>query len=304
VPSFRHIKQRIADEVTEHHSTIGFIPKPVRHVLEGFDPASIRWLPELPDGHLASPSGLPAPDGGWTVLAERVDGDGHARVVAFDLDMAGRMSEPREVLPLPGRACSPHLIAHGRDVYCIVAAPEFGGVQLFRADPFPDRWVPDSLLLADFPATAVTVFMHAGRWWLFAGRTDEEDAPALYVFHSPALRGPWQAHALNPIGQDRGGTRPAGTVFTHLGGLFRPAQGERCEDGGGVISIQRVLALTPTEFREEPVTRLAPEAEGAYPDGFYTLSGMGNVTLVDGRRRVRTMRSLAAGLWRLTRPRV
>ena len=49
-------------------------------------------------------------------------------------------------------------------------------------------------------------------------------------------------------------------------------------------TFNRVVALTPTTFREEPAAFVAPDAGGPYPDGLHTLSGVGNVTLVDGKR--------------------
>ena len=37
-------------------------------------------------------------------------------------------------------------------------------------------------------------------------------------------------------------------------------------------------------FREEPAAFVEPDAHGPYPDGLHTLSAVGGITLVDGKR--------------------
>jgi hypothetical protein len=77
--------------------------------------------------------------------------------------------------------------------------------------------------------------------------------------------------------------RPAGTPFVVDGTLYRPAQ-DCSRTYGGRVTINRVLILTPLAFREEPFAFVDPDPEGPYPDGLHTLSQVGNVTLIDGKR--------------------
>jgi hypothetical protein len=65
--------------------------------------------------------------------------------------------------------------------------------------------------------------------------------------------------------------------------LYRPAQDSSVTYGSRVV-INRVVTLTTTTFREEPVAFVAPDANGPYPDGLHTLSAVGGMTLVDGKR--------------------
>jgi hypothetical protein len=78
--------------------------------------------------------------------------------------------------------------------------------------------------------------------------------------------------------------RPGGTPFHHDGALYRPAQDCSVTYGGRIV-INRVLRLSPTAFEEEPVSTVEPDPDGPFPDGLHTLSSLGNVTLVDGKRR-------------------
>jgi hypothetical protein len=80
--------------------------------------------------------------------------------------------------------------------------------------------------------------------------------------------------------------RPAGTPWVDDGTLYRPSQ--YCAGGyGKKVVVNRIQTLTPTEFAERRVGELAPDPEGPYPDGLHTLSGNGDVTVIDGNRSVR-----------------
>ena len=92
-----------------------------------------------------------------------------------------------------------------------------------------------------------------------------------------------EPHALNPVKMDVRSARPAGTPFIHKGVLYRPAQD--CSNAyGGRIAINRVNRLTATEFDEETVKFIEPFIDGPFPDGIHTLSAVGDITLVDGKR--------------------
>jgi hypothetical protein len=55
---------------------------------------------------------------------------------------------------------------------------------------------------------------------------------------------------------------------------------------GSAITLNRILELTPTRFREETVASIVPDPGGPYPDGIHTLSFIGDSMLVDGKRHV------------------
>src|SRR6202012_3975321 len=170
-------------------------------------------------------------------------------------------------------------------------------VQLFRAAPFPYHWEADSVLLDRFAGADATVCQHNGRWWLFVGNHDDQDETKLFVFHAADLRGPWLPHAANPVKCDLRSARPAGPLFLVDGALHRPAQ-DCSRTYGGAVVINRIERLTPEEFREYPGQHLAPAAQGPYPHGLHTLSGAGNVTLVDGKKHVMSVSTLVARLRR------
>jgi hypothetical protein len=139
------------------------------------------------------------------------------------------------------------------------------------------------VLLRDFAALDATVIRHNGRWWLFCTCQDDLPECKLFLWHAPDLLGPWEPHALAPVKCDVRCSRPGGTPFVHQGELYRPTQ-DSSAGYGSALSINRVLRLTPEEFEEETVAHIRPPANGLYRDGIHTLSAVGGMTVLDGKR--------------------
>ncbi len=299
--SLRNLARRLTLELTAEQWAIGVIAKPVEHVLESFDADAIRWLPVPEGGFLADPFGTVAPDGTVTVLAEALSfRENVGRIVTFEIAPDGAVTVPRDVMHATVHASYPQIVEHGGRIYCLPETGRLGRVQLHRATAFPDRWVPDCVLLEDFAGADATVFTHDGRWWMLAANQRDQGETKLFAFHAPDLFGPWTAHAENPVKCDLRSSRPAGTPFASGGALYRPAQDCSATYGGAIV-VNRITTLTPAAFREAPVARLAPAPDGPYPHGLHTLVGVGNITLVDGKRHVRSARGLVAGFKRIAR---
>jgi hypothetical protein len=282
--SMRNFLRRRISALNEEHWEVGFIAKPIQHVIDAFDAREIRWIAAPARQVLADPVGVRAREQGMQVLAEAYDfKDRQGRIVAFEVDAAGNATPPREVLRLPVHASYPHLIEHRDAIYCLPEAHAANRVQLFHAASFPDRWVPDRVLLEGFAGVDPTVVEHEGRWWLFCGNHADQDETGLYLFFADDLFGPWRAHPANPVKCDIRSSRPAGPLFRRGGELFRPAQ-DCSRTYGGAVAINRILTLTPAEFREETVTRLNPDPLGPMAHGLHSVAGVGNFTFVDGKR--------------------
>jgi hypothetical protein len=294
----RNILKRIAQAITREHWAVGVIDAPVQQVCQSFDPATIRWLPPPPDGFLADPFGLTRPDGTLVILAEALSWqDGRGRIVTLESRPDGTVTPLQDIFAFTTHASYPQLIEHDGDIYCIPETLAERRVQLFRAAPFPHRWIADSVLLDDFAGADATVCRHEDHWWLFVGNHDDQDEAILFVFYAADLRGPWLPHRANPVKCDLRSARPAGPFFLLDGALHRPTQDCSVAYGGAVV-INRIDRLTPEEFAEHPVKRLAPATRGPYPHGLHTLSGAGKVTLVDGKRHAFSAASLSTP-WKL-----
>jgi hypothetical protein len=162
--------------------------------------------------------------------------------------------------------------------------PESGGAgttELYRAAPFPDRWVLEGRILEGVPAYDATLHRVADRWWLLATtrRWTSTSWDSLSMFSAPDLLGPWQPHAHNPVLIDARCSRPAGTLFRRGQQLLRPAQ-DCSRIYGGAIRICRIDRLDDNAFEQTPIGSIVP-ASPADGIGVHTLNASNGIELID-----------------------
>ena len=267
-----------------------------RFLVDGARPR-VEWLPE-PGGldYRADPFGTALGNGAWA-LVERYDGgSARGRIEAFPIDH-GRWSGPCvDAMTASAHMSYPFLLADAGSVYCIPETLGQRAVVLYRALELPARWERVATLVDGFDAVDATLVRHEGRWWLFCTDLGDPHHHRLHAFFADEIAGPYAAHAANPVKVDPRSAGCAGTPFVAGGTLYRPAQ-DCSRSYGGRTVINKVVELTPGAFREETAAVVTPWPD--YPAGVHTLSSLGDVTLVDGKRRTPTMRRV---LWRLSRP--
>jgi hypothetical protein len=287
----------------EDEWAIGIVDAPVRDLVDGLPHDRVQWIRPPPGAFLADPMVLPAGSAAAcrpTVLAEGFwFSERRGKIVAVDLGPGGS-PEPGLALERAWHLSYPFLFRYDGETYCLPEMAETRLVQLFRANAFPETWVEDAVLLRNFAGIDPTLHHDGERFWLFCADRDDAPNAKLHLFHSQNLRTGWQPHPCNPVRCDLRNSRPAGPLFRHEDMLWRPAQ-DCSETYGGAVVLNRVLELTPTRFHEEPVVRLAPDPNGARPDGLHTLSPAGPITIIDGKRqRLAPSRLLKVGgaAWR------
>ncbi|MGE3962779.1 MAG: hypothetical protein AB7I09_01625 [Planctomycetota bacterium] len=268
---------------TQSAWNIGIVRRPMASFLTDPSPP-VEWLPNpRRDTYLADPFGIVTPSG-LALLAEEYQlCAGRGRLVAIrDLDATG----PKQRRDLPAFPCHvsyPFVFCDGTETYCVPETHEAREVVLYRIDTESWRWERVTTILSGVPLVDATIFPHDGLWYMLGTTKDVDSETTLLGWWALRPAGPWQPHLANPIRSDVRSSRPAGTPFVHEGRLFRPAQDcSRCY--GGAVVIHEIERLSPTEYRERPVQRVAPDRRGPYPHGLHTLSAVGDVTLIDGLR--------------------
>lgn len=245
----------------------------------------VQWLPAPKHGRFyADPFAIHV-DGRLHVLVEDLDLNGEARghIAVFTEDDTGTLQGPVPVLSAPFHLSYPCVFQHDGAIFCVPETFENNEAALFRATDFPHGWERVQPLVQGCAVVDPTIFQHEGRWWLFATTKETGSETKLLAWHASDLFGEWQPHGWNPLKTDVRSARPAGPLFESAGRLFRPAQD--CSQGyGGAVQILEVTELTPTAYREQPSVRVTPDPTGAYPHGLHTISGSGDVTVIDGVR--------------------
>ena len=167
------------------------------------------------------------------------------------------------VLSEPFHLSYPYVFEHEGEVFMVPETLDAGAVRLYRADPFPTRWVPVAELITGRLADA-TPFRFEGRWWMFACPAPSSH-DALALFCADVLHGPWSEHPASPlIMGDKSRARPGGRVVAWDGSLYRFAQDCGPRYGSGV-RVFEITCLTPDlyaerECAESPI--LGPAGEG------------------------------------------
>jgi hypothetical protein len=175
----------------------------------------------------------------------------------------------------------PFILEHDNHVYCIPESYQSSQITLYRREMAGGIFVRNRVLLDDVAAVDPTLLFYHDRWWLFFTSRKYSNTH-LFIYHSPDLSGAFHPHAQNPVKTDIRSSRPAGTPFFDGDKLYRPAQ-DCSVTYGGRIAINRVERLTVDDFHEETVRFIEPVTDSVYNQGLHTLSGVGNMTLIDGK---------------------
>lgn len=267
---------------------VGIINKPIVELLNDKHP-KIEWLNDKKDVFYADPFGYEDEDGVHLIM-EELD---HKVVKGFITETSIQQTTPSEAVYYHGAITSdshlsyPFILQYKGTTYCIPENSESNNVILYQLNPTSKSWVKAKVLLENFPGVDSTVIYYQNKWWLFctkAGSTPQSANNELHIFYSDDLFGEWMPHMLNPVKVDIRAARPAGTPFTCDGVLYRPAQ-DCSETYGGKVTFNQVINLTPTQFQEKIVSELEPDPASSFPHGLHTVSSLGDLTLIDGKRK-------------------
>ncbi len=193
---------------------------------------------------------------------------------------SGDISRPSPVLSTGHHLSYPFVFRHGGAIWMLPEQSAGGGLDLYRADPFPSRWTHEARLISDRLHDA-TLFEYDGLLWIAAGcetlQSSSWDGLALYW--ATSLTGPWTVHRQNPVVIDARSARPAGSIYAIDGSLYRPAQ-DCSRSYGGRLTINRIMTLTRDTFAEVAVGNISFAGESRVL-GPHTLGRAGGFEVID-----------------------
>jgi len=171
----------------------------------------------------------------------------------------GTVPVPRPILEGPDHLSYPFVFAAEGNIWMIPETSARRTVELYRADPFPDRWVLHQVLIEGADLADATLLWRGGLWWLFAASrqrwTSSWDALSLY--RAGSLFGPWEPHPANPVRVDLASARPGGRILEIGGRLIRPAQD--CVGGYGArLAFAEIERLDEDGFEQRIVATAQP----------------------------------------------
>lgn len=261
--------------------------------LDAFQPA---WLTqeEPPYTFLADPFGIVGENYTY-VFAERLDyRDRRGTIEVLKFDSLMRLMDRRTCISEPWHLSYPVPVHCNGEDYLLPEAHRSGGLHLYRAIEFPDRW--ERMARLDLPLSAIdaTPMFYDGLWWLFHGRPHAPGGE-LHVAYAETLLGSWRMHPQSPVLIDPRGSRPAGQVATVRGKLVLPVQ-DCSRTYGGAVRPLWIERLDPDSFEGRLGETIQPPAcLSPFIDGLHTLTACGDITLFDVKRIDRSLAGKLAG---------
>lgn len=179
----------------------------------------------------------------------------------------------------------PYIFSHNNIKYCLPEASKSNKVKLYKFDKEQMGFVFEKTLLDKVDAVDPTLVEHENKWWLFFTRSGRDSNTSLYIYFAESFEGPFVPHSNNPVKMDIRSSRPAGTPYMIDDTLYRPAQNSSSTYGGN-ITINKVVRLSATEFREEYAGEVTPPKESRFNAGIHTLSSVGDYTVIDAKKHI------------------
>lgn len=244
-------------------------------------------LPDRGDHFYADPFPLQWQDRFFLFVEDYPHATGKAVISVVPFDAAGVPQEPRCVLEEPYHLSYPQVFERDGSIWMLPEASSGGKLVLYRSTEFPDRWIPEAVLIEGEISDA-TLLEHGGRLWLFATDRDGygSTSDTLVVFHALRLTGPWTPHVSNPVLIDRRMARPGGAFIREGDGrICLPVQDGTLGYGGG-LGISQLLELDEKTVRLSPPRPIATHGDWPYPK-IHTLNRSGRLEGIDGIAAVR-----------------
>ena len=245
------------------------------------DGARFQTLPDDGDRFYADPFAFAHRGRHFVFVEEFPYATGKGVISMAELRADGQFETPRVVLEEPHHLSYPQVFEHDGEIYMMPESSAAKELVLYRAAPFPQRWVRDTVLVAGREFNDATLLEQGGRFWLFGtqrcGGGSSSDTMAVYS--APSLHGPWTPHAMNPILIDQSAARPGGRFIEQDGKLLLPVQDGSKKYGGGLGLVQ-LTRLDDDDVVFSPPVAVSPGAAWEHT-GIHTLNRAGRLEVVD-----------------------
>ncbi|MDB5061409.1 MAG: hypothetical protein JWP67_1252 [Mucilaginibacter sp.] len=176
----------------------------------------------------------------------------------------------------------PNVFESNGKVYCIPETSQMQQIALYEVDKNKPYIFKKIKILKEGGAFVdSSIIYYQGKYWLFTSLSGKYGE--LHIFYADTLLDEFKAHKLNPIVVGYNESRSAGTLFIVNHQLYMPTQNPgKCY--GGSIMINKITLLSESAFQCQNCFEIKPKAP--YNEGVHTINFVGNLIVVDGKRRI------------------
>lgn len=272
---------------------IGVANGPIQAFLDPENLPEVEWFPKLPKNKfIADPFGIYYNDKLHIIYEDFLFHERIGTTASLEFN-DGKFRDNGIVIKEGFHMSYPFVFNHEGSIYCIPETYQANQVRLYKTVDFPKKWELDRVLIENYAGIDNTLLKHEGNWWLFS--TDKNNGAHwnLNIFYAKNVFGPWKRHPKNPVKTDIRSARPAGSVFSKNGDIFRPSM-DYSEKVEGRIVINKILKLTETDFKEESICTINPYQDTYFSDKIHTLSEAGSFTIIDGAKELNVLTNFHA----------
>jgi hypothetical protein len=219
----------------------------------------------------------------YIFIEEFLNSKNKGHISVMELDELGNWKPPIKVLEKDYHLSYPFIFEWNGKFYMIPESLANRTIDLYESTDFPYKWDFKQCLMDNISAVDTTLIHYSNIWWLFTALAENEAAVPnveLFLFYTnDLLGGQWKAHPQNPIISDVKSARPAGSIFTKNGKLFRPSQDCSKTYGYG-FDLNEIVVLSETEYREKKISSIRPDWNKKIL-ATHTFANCRNLTVID-----------------------
>lgn len=211
--------------------------------------------------------------------------DNYGKISQITLNKDFSIKKDKTILDTKSHLSFPFIFKENDKTYIFPESAQKERLSCFEYDEIGEKmtFIKD---IIELPLRDSTILRFKNKYWIFGTQSDNGTDYKLHIYTSDSLLGNYKAHPLNPMKNGLDGTRSAGNFFTVDGVLYRPTQ--NCKKSyGESITINRVVELTETSFKEKPfmtirIDNSRPSNHGIH--SIHTINILDDLIVVDGEQ--------------------
>ena len=178
----------------------------------------------------------------------------------------------------------PYIFKYESKIYMLPESSDNMDIRIYESVEFPTKWKLKTIIKENVSAADSMIFSRNGMWWLFSninpiGGRDYCSELSIFYTDNP-IDGEWMPHEKNPVIFDPSSARNGGMVLDN-DSLYRVGQIQTFGMyGGGGVSINQIVELTPSSYKEQSVLKLYPKFQQGIK-GAHHLHSDGGITAFD-----------------------